>query len=118
MSIKQVIKYTDYLKGKIDFTQHSTDILNQLVQLSRLYGKPLRFTSSFRTPYTNKLCNGSPNSSHLKGLAFDIICICSDSRYNLIKAINILGIKRYGVYKSHIHIDFDDTKVQNVTWYG
>lgn len=118
MSIKQVIKYAEYLKGKIDFTHYSTDILNQLVQLSKLFGKPLYFTSSFRTPRQNQVCGGSPTSSHLKGLAFDIKCTTSLERYQLIKAINILGIARYGVYKNFIHIDFDDSKVQNVTWYG
>lgn len=118
MSINQVIHYTDYLKGNIDITQHKTNILIRLVMLSKLFGKPLYFTSSFRTPRQNQVCGGSPTSSHLKGLAFDIKCTTSSDRYQLIKAINCLDIGRYGVYKNFIHIDFDDDKVQNVTWYG
>ena len=118
MSINQIINYSEHLKGRIDFTQHSIDILNQLVQLSKLVSSPLYFTSSFRTPTQNRICGGSPTSSHLKGLAFDIKCTTSLFRFKLINAIHILGISRYGVYKNFIHIDFDRSKSQNVTWYG
>lgn len=117
MSIKQTINYSEHLKGKIDFTQHSIDILNQLVQLSKLVGSPLYFTSTFRTPLQNRVCGGSPTSSHLKGLAFDIKCTTSLYRYKLIQSIHLLDIKRYGVYKNFIHIDFDSSKTQNVVWY-
>lgn len=118
MSINQIKHYTEHLKGKIDFTQHPTHILHCLVQLSIHYGKPLYFTSSFRTPHQNQACGGSPTSSHLKGLAFDIKCTNSTERWKLIQSINFFGIKRYGVYKNFIHIDFDSSKPQDVTWYG
>ena len=117
MSIKTVVNYSKYLTGRIDLTQHSKLILQQLLQLSILFGKPLYFTSSFRTPKQNRICGGSPTSSHLKGLAFDIKCTTSLDRYRLIDSIHILGIKRYGVYKNFIHVDFDDSKPQNVAWY-
>lgn len=118
MSINQIKDYSQYLSGNIDFTNHKIEVLDILVKLSCLYGKPLYFNSSFRTPIENQLCGGSPTSSHLKGLAFDIKCITSTDRYKLIDAINTLCINRYGVYKNFIHIDFDIDKPQNVTWYG
>lgn len=117
MNIKTVLQYSDYLKGNIDFTKHNVVHLKILVQLSKLIGKPLKITSSFRTPTQNRVCGGSPTSSHLKGLAFDIICQTSQERYNMLKAIHALDIKRYGVYNKFIHIDFDESKSQNVAWY-
>lgn len=118
MSINKVLKYSEYLKGKIDFSNHPQYVLDGLVQLAIEYGGPLYFTSSFRTPAQNRACNGSPTSSHLKGLAFDIKCTNSTERWKLLYAINFFGIRRYGVYKNFIHVDFDSSKSQKVTWYG
>lgn len=118
MSIDKCFSYTQYLKGKIDFKNHPPEILDKLVELSKRFGKPLKFSSSFRTQSQNLNCGGSPTSSHLKGLAFDIICTNSSDRYALIKSIIDCGIMRFGVYKNFIHVDFDASKSQNVTWYG
>lgn len=117
MSISITTELQNHLKGKIDFTQHSLDILNKLVCISKEFGKPLRFTSSFRDPKQNRLCGGSPTSSHLKGLAFDVICETSSDRFKLMQTLLGLQIKRIGVYNRFIHFDFDSSKVQNVIWY-
>ena len=115
MSIKLIEQCSNLLKGKIDFTEHSHIILKQLVDLAELYGKPLIFTSSYRTPKQNVLCGGSPTSSHLKRLAFDIKCSDSLDRFKLINACLFLGINRIGVYPKFIHIDFDNDKIMEET---
>ncbi len=117
MNITDLTTYTEWLKGKIDFTKHSSDILNFLVKLAKHYGSPLYFTSSFRTPKQNVTCGGSPTSSHLKGLAFDIKCTNSSERYHLLEALFFYGVRRIGIYKNFIHIDFDPDKPAFVAWY-
>lgn len=118
MTIKRIKHFSELIKGNIDLTKHPRFALVALEDLASFYGGPLYINSSYRTPQQNVKCGGSPTSSHLKGLAFDIKCTNSVDRYKLLDAIHIMGIKRYGIYKTFIHIDFDDTKPQEVCWFN
>lgn len=117
MNINDIKNYSVWLKGKIDFTNHHKAYITLLVCIAKEFGKPLTFTSSFRTPKLNIACGGSPTSSHLKGLAFDIKCDNSSDRYKLLYTLFHFGITRIGIYKNFIHIDFDASKPQSVVWY-
>lgn len=77
---------------------------------------PFVINSAFRTPEHNKAVGGSPNSSHLKGLAVDIRCNSSRNRSIILDALIAVGFTRIGIAKTFIHVDLSKDKVQNVTW--
>ena len=58
----------------------------------------------------------SKNSSHLKGVAADIACTDSVSRYIIIDALLKAGFNRIGIAKTFIHVDNDIDKAQNCIW--
>jgi zinc D-Ala-D-Ala carboxypeptidase len=58
----------------------------------------------------------SKNSSHLKGLAADIACTDSVTRYIIIGALLKAGFTRIGIAKTFIHVDNDLDKAQNCIW--
>ena len=58
----------------------------------------------------------SKNSSHLKGLAADIACTDSATRYIIIDALLKAGFTRIGIAKTFIHVDNDLDKAQNCIW--
>jgi len=88
-----------------------------LDELRANYGKPIKINSGFRTlEHNEKLKNSKPTSSHLKGLAVDIHCNNSIDRFQLIDICLNLGITRYGIGSTFLHIDVDKSKIQNVIW--
>jgi len=94
----------------------SQEILSMLDAARKIYGKPMRITSGFRTKTHNKKVGGVKSSSHLKGLAADIACSESKDRFDMIKALLEVGFKRLGVAGTFIHVDIDKNKSQNVIW--
>jgi len=58
----------------------------------------------------------SRNSSHLKGLAADIACTDSVTRYIIIDALLKAGFNRIGIAKTFIHVDNDLDKAQFCIW--
>ena len=92
------------------------EILHMLDAARKIYGKPMRITSGFRTKTHNKKVGGVKSSSHLKGLAADIACSESIDRFDMIKALLEVGFKRLGVAGTFIHVDIDKDKSQNVIW--
>jgi uncharacterized protein YcbK (DUF882 family) len=94
----------------------SQEILSMLDAARKIYGKPMRITSGFRTKNHNKKVGGVESSSHLKGLAADIACSESRNRFDMIRALLEVGFKRLGVAGTFIHVDIDKNKSQNVIW--
>lgn len=58
----------------------------------------------------------SRNSSHLKGVAADIACTDSVTRFKIIDALLKAGFTRIGIAKTFIHVDSDSEKPANVIW--
>lgn len=58
----------------------------------------------------------SKNSSHLKGVAADIACTDSITRFIIIDALLKAGFTRIGIAKTFIHVDSDIDKAQNCIW--
>lgn len=58
----------------------------------------------------------SKNSSHLKGVAADIACTDSVTRFIIIDALLKAGFTRIGIAKTFIHVDSDIDKAQNCIW--
>jgi len=92
------------------------EFLHMLDAARKIYGKPMRVNSGYRTETHNKKVGGVSSSSHLKGLAADISCKDSSNRFEMVQAFIKAGFKRIGVASSFIHIDNDKDKSQNVMW--
>jgi hypothetical protein len=58
------------------------------------------------------------NTAHQRGLAVDIRCHNSRPRFRILLGLIRVGFTRIGVYDRHIHVDMDDSLVQEVVWTG
>lgn len=79
-------------------------------------GIPFIINSGFRTQKHNKKVGGVKDSAHLKGVAADIKCVDSRSRFIIINALIDAGFTRIGIARTFIHCDIDIDKPQNVIW--
>jgi uncharacterized protein YcbK (DUF882 family) len=77
---------------------------------------PFKINSGYRTKEHNKKVGGVKSSSHLKGVAADISCVDSRSRFIILNALQQAGFNRIGIAKSFIHVDYDIDKSLNVIW--
>ena len=90
--------------------------VQKLDLLREKFDKPIKINSGYRSENHNANVGGTPNSSHIKGLAVDISCNNSKDRFAIIDICLDLGITRIGVASSFIHIDVDPDKTPNVIW--
>jgi len=90
--------------------------MNHLLIARKIANIPFKISSGYRTREHNKKVGGKPNSSHLRGLACDIVCYSSQTRYKIIIALLKAGFTRIGIGKNFIHCDLDENKVQEVIW--
>lgn len=72
----------------------------------------------YRTTEYNMAVGGVEESAHCMGLAVDVACIDSSKRDTILKESFNVGFTRRGIYERHIHLDVDDGKAQDVTWFG
>lgn len=105
------------------FTQFEVEGLNSrlalmLDQMRDLAETPIFITCGYRTPEHNAEIGGVEDSEHTRGMAADLRCSDSVSRYKLVKAAIEVGFKRIEVADRHIHVGIDETKPQNVLWLG
>ncbi len=79
-------------------------IILLLEEIRTHFKMPVSITSGYRTPSYNKQINGSPNSTHMKGMAADIrvINIMPPDVANFVETLNPGGLGRYGGFT---HID-------------
>lgn len=86
------------------------------------WGAPVYITSGVRSHHKNIEVGGSPNSSHLKGLAVDISdnnrgeMVSSRFRYVAMMTLVNMNIGRIGLADTFIHFDVDKEKGQDVIW--
>ena len=92
------------------------DFRDKLNKARQIADVPFILTSAFRCAARNAEVGGAETSSHLAGLAVDIKCSDSRSRWILIDALKQAGFNRIGVGKTFIHVDDDLTKPQGVVW--
>jgi len=92
------------------------ELVDKLDKARGIAGIPFKINSGFRTPEHNKRIGGKPDSSHLKGLAVDLHCKDSKSRYKILTSLLEVGFNRIGLADTFIHCDISDTKPQNVIW--
>lgn len=84
---------------------------------------PFKISSGFRSPEKNQSVVGAvPDSSHLQGLAVDLVVENSHEVYLIIAASVSVGITRFGIYTNndgiptHVHLDVATDRVQEVIW--
>ena len=92
------------------------DFLLKLDEAREVAGIPFVINSAYRSPEHNKKVGGSPNSSHIKGLAVDIKATDSITRYKVVSSLLKVGFTRIGIAETFIHVDLDLDKTQNVIW--
>jgi len=97
------------------------EFLSRLDQARSIADTPFKITSGFRSEAYNRSLlergyKASKDSSHLKGLAADIACTDSVSRYKIITSLLKAGFNRIGIADSFIHVDNDPDKATGVIW--
>lgn len=58
----------------------------------------------------------NPSSSHIKGLAADILVKNSRERAVILGSLMDAGLSRFGIGHNFIHVDIDEDKIQGVIW--
>jgi hypothetical protein len=77
---------------------------------------PFIITSGVRSLEENIRVGGVEDSAHLYGLAVDLRCDTSRTRYKMLFGLFGAGFKRIEIGRTHIHVDIDDTKDQDVAF--
>ena len=78
-------------------------------------GIPFIITSGWRCEnHPESIKN--PTSSHIKGLAADILVKNSRERAVVLGALMEAGFTRFGIGHNFIHVDIDEDKIQGVIW--
>jgi uncharacterized protein YcbK (DUF882 family) len=121
-----MINYFKYHEFDSPLQQGSGQLMDKgflytLNQARHIAGIPFEITSGFRIEADIERLEKagykvSKNSSHLKGIAADIACTDSVSRYIIIDALLKAGFTRIGIAKTFIHVDNDLDKAQNCIW--
>ena len=93
-----------------------SDFLDKIDLARDIAHFPFYINSGFRCKSHNKDEGGSAVSSHLMGLACDIKCVGSMSRFKILRGLMLAGVNRIGIRKDFIHADNDPEKDPCVTW--
>jgi hypothetical protein len=105
-------------RNGIDNTPTDPKVLNNLKALAlnlesvrRLLGKPIHINSAYRCLAVNALLGSKPTSTHIKGLAADIICPAFGTPIDIIRAIIASNIQYDQVileFDRWVHIGFTE----------
>jgi len=99
--------------GQINMNE---EFIERLDKARYIAGIPFKISSGYRCPKHNAKVGGVPDSAHTKGLAADIVCYKNSTRYRIIEAAINCKLKRIGVGKNFIHLDYDRDKPWMVMW--
>jgi hypothetical protein len=88
----------------------SSTLMQVLDQARKIANTPFKITSGLRTQQQNINVGGVPNSSHLRGLAADILCTDPLKRTLMLKGFLDCGTPVFlEIAQSHIHCDVDSS---------
>ena len=94
------------------------ELVSKLDTARTVAGVPFVITSGARTPEENERAMGVESSSHVTGKAVDLACSDSPTRFAMLRGLYAAGFRRIGIYSRHIHADVDESKPQDVAWWG
>ncbi len=101
----------------VNFIKLDKSVYNMCTTLGKAVDIDIFCTSAYRTPEENAKIGGISNSSHLKGLAVDISCLDSATRFKVVFGALASGFKRIGIGKTHVHLDIDPDKPQDIIFF-
>ena len=84
-------------------------LVAQLQAIRNHFGKPVNITSGYRCAAHNKAVGGDPNSSHMQGMAADVV-VTGVKPGEVAKFAESMGVVRVGLYDSFVHIGSGDVK--------
>jgi uncharacterized protein YcbK (DUF882 family) len=90
--------------------------IDMLIEARHIAQIPFKINSGYRTKEHNKKIGGVKSSSHLKGLAADIHCSDSRSRFIIVNALIEVGFNRIGIGSTFVHCDISIDKPRQVIW--
>lgn len=91
------------------------NFLHKLDKARSIANMPFIINSAYRSP-EHPLSIKNPSSSHIKGLAVDIKCTDSRTRFIIVDALIKAGFNRIGIADTFIHVDLDLDKSNKVIW--
>ena len=93
------------------------ELLKILNQARGDFGRAIVLNSAYRCPRHNiKVLGSSMYSSHMDGWAVDIRARSDATKYELMEILMRLGVSRFGVRKTFLHIDIDPDKNPKRIW--
>ncbi len=101
----------------------SPEFVRMLDEARGIAGVPFRIGpgGGYRTKEYNKALvlrnkHASPTSSHMKGLAADILCTDNRQRAMILQALQAVKFNRIGIARTFIHVDDDESKPEDMVW--
>jgi len=93
------------------------ELLDKLEEARQRAGIPFVLTSAFRCEAHNRAVGGVDDSAHTKGMAVDIRCRDSRSRFVMLRALMGAGFHRIELAPTWLHVDVDTDKTPDVAFY-
>lgn len=113
--ITPVKTYKYFTQSEIDGLK--PELVEKLDEAREIAGIPFIITSGYRGKEKNKEVGGANDSSHLTGLAVDLLVKDSVSGGKILLALVKVGFTRFGFYEDgHIHVDMDNEKSNPCYW--
>ena len=85
-------------------------LIQKLDKARGIAGIPFNISSGYRCKKQNSKVGGSVTSSHIPGLAADIMVAVGYPRLLIIESLLKAGFQRIGVSSNMIHVDIDPNK--------
>lgn len=92
------------------------NFLERLDKAREYAATPFIISSGYRCQSHNEEVGGSETSSHLKGLAVDLVVRDSAQRYKILMGLLGAGFNRIGLGENFVHVDYDTSKSSHVIW--
>lgn len=99
-------------KDGADLLLVAEELIQRLQALREVLGKPVNINSAYRTVSHNKKVGGQTLSTHLAGLAADIV-VSGTTPAAVAAAAETIGFRGIGLYDTFVHVD---VRTKRVLW--